>query len=809
MKRFYGCVIFIITLALYAAGTCPTVFVGDGGELISAAYLMGIPHSPGYPLFCLLGKLFTWLPLGTIAFRVNLVAPFFAALAVLFLYYFLKKAVSGSGLFAFLFAALFAFTEAFWSQATHAKGALYIMNIFFLALSSWFLASWYYERKNKYIYLVAFFSGLALANHHTALAFLPGFLLFFFFSDRRRVMNIKLMAGSLLFFLAGLAAYLYLPLRAAEYPLLNSNNPADLKGMLEHILRSQYGALSKNSMTFGLFLAQARNIFFQLNRQFTLPLVLLALPGLYVCARKFRPWFYFSFTVFLLVLAGIAAVINTELTPASLAANNLFFLPVYFMVLLWLYFGALQLNTGLKNRTAAFLLPAAVAFFAVFFLLSNFKSNDKSGNYLAYSYGVNTLRSCDNGGVIFLNEDTPLYQLAYLQFVEKARPDITVCDENGEAYRTLLTKYDKGVVYKNFLSIKAEAYLEAALKTDRPVYHTIESGVFANKPFKNIPSGILYRVQRAGEIVRDSGRIFSFSDTGTGEKNYDIFNRDMLARYRVFKADYLFSILKKEESLAELTAAGALSSDMDWLQHEIGTVYARYGYTKEYLLQMEKAAALYRTSFERRNNLGNAYLGAGRLNEAVREFDAAAKSAPEIAAPLHNKGIALNALGKKTEAKEAFAAAALLGQSESWQALLGLYLQDGELANARVLLKKLIKTDPRNIDYYTNAGVAFEKQGKSKEAEKIYLDVLAVKPGDPYARIDLGNIYINRNQVNEAAAEYETALKYNPGLVEAYYNLGVAFLKLNRPEEAKRSWQKALELNPAHTGAKEALKYIK
>ena len=59
--------------AIYAAGACPTIYVGDSGELVTAVHLLGIPHPTGYPLYVLLGKLWTLLvPVGSIAFRMSL-----------------------------------------------------------------------------------------------------------------------------------------------------------------------------------------------------------------------------------------------------------------------------------------------------------------------------------------------------------------------------------------------------------------------------------------------------------------------------------------------------------------------------------------------------------------------------------------------------------------------------------------------------------------------------------------------------------------------------------------------------------------
>ncbi|MFH1073526.1 MAG: DUF2723 domain-containing protein, partial [Candidatus Firestonebacteria bacterium] len=804
----FGYFIFLITLTVYILTSCPAVYVGDGGELISAAYLLGIPHSPGYPLFCLLGKIFSFLPVGTIAFRVNLTAAFFAALTVLFLYYLLKKIISGSGIFAFLFAAVFAFSQAFWSQASTAKGALYILNVFFLVLISYQLVLWYYARKDKYLYLSSLFYGLCLTNHQTAIGFLPGFLLFIWVADRSTFKKLKLIAGCTALFFLGLSVYLYLPLRAWEYPLINSNNPANLKGMLDHILRRQYGSLTKNAFSFSVFFSQLQNIFILLNKQFTIILMLMAAAGCYYMAKLLKPLFFMTLAVFLAVAGGIVVLLNSELTSAGREVNNLFFIPLYVCAFLWIVFGIFMLKDKYRSKIVSFLALFTVFFFVLFLIKTNYNANDKSNNYLAFTYGVNTLNSCENNAIIFVNEDTPLYQLAYLQFVEKARPDIIVCDENGTAYRTLLTKEDQGVVYKNYMAVKVEACLQAALKSGRPIYHTIESGVFANKALKKNAEGLLYRIRGADSALRQKPLILDFKYPADWQK-YDIFNRDMLARYHIFAADYYFSCGEKEQAFNELNLAGKIAFDMDWVQHEIGTVYGRFGCRNEYLKQMEKAAALYKTSFERRNNLGNAYLSFNRLEDAVREFKTAVKNSPGAAAPYHNMGIALCALGKRTEAKESYLTAAKLGQAESLQALVLLYIEDKDFEKALPVLEKLFRQYPGNSDLYVSLGLACEKQGKLKEAEKIYKSVLLSAPGNPYARVNLGNIYINKNMAGAAAREYELALNYNPGLTDACYNLGVAYFRLNKPAEAKNCWLKTLELKPDHAGAREALKYVR
>ena len=70
-----------VTFAVYFYTLAPTVVGGDSGELITAAHTLGVVHPPGYPLYTVLTKLFTLLPFGEIAWRVNLLSAVSGALA--------------------------------------------------------------------------------------------------------------------------------------------------------------------------------------------------------------------------------------------------------------------------------------------------------------------------------------------------------------------------------------------------------------------------------------------------------------------------------------------------------------------------------------------------------------------------------------------------------------------------------------------------------------------------------------------------------------------------------------------------------
>jgi hypothetical protein len=76
----------ITSLILYVRTLAPGVLPGDSGEFQVLAYQLGIAHCPGYPVYLLMAKLVTFLPVGDIAYRVNLFSAIMAALAVCSVY---------------------------------------------------------------------------------------------------------------------------------------------------------------------------------------------------------------------------------------------------------------------------------------------------------------------------------------------------------------------------------------------------------------------------------------------------------------------------------------------------------------------------------------------------------------------------------------------------------------------------------------------------------------------------------------------------------------------------------------------------
>lgn len=128
---------FLSALILYLRTLVPGVFVSDFAEFQYQPARLGLPHPNGFPFYMLLGRLWSHLPWGSVAWRMNLLSTLGGALAVAVTAGFarrLSKRIS-SGLLA---AGLLALSPTFWFFSLAAER--YTLNLALLVGSLW--AAW-------------------------------------------------------------------------------------------------------------------------------------------------------------------------------------------------------------------------------------------------------------------------------------------------------------------------------------------------------------------------------------------------------------------------------------------------------------------------------------------------------------------------------------------------------------------------------------------------------------------------------------------------------------------------------------------
>ena len=164
---FVGFFTFCVALTIYLVTLPPDLtwahYGYDGGELITASVTLGVPHPPGYPLYILWGKLFSYLPLGTIAYRYNLFSAVSASLAASFLALIIHRRFDfwvslGAGLSC-------AFAPLVWQQAIITE--VYTFNLFVVALLLWWIDGKRHPFGSGFLWVVA------VTTHLTSLLLFP------------------------------------------------------------------------------------------------------------------------------------------------------------------------------------------------------------------------------------------------------------------------------------------------------------------------------------------------------------------------------------------------------------------------------------------------------------------------------------------------------------------------------------------------------------------------------------------------------------------------------------------------------------
>jgi tetratricopeptide (TPR) repeat protein len=223
MKRWHAvlaAVAFLVPLAVYVRTLTPTVPFWDSGEFIATSHILGLPHPPGNPVYTMLGRMTTFLPVETVAWRVNFMSALASALAALFTFLIVARALrrwSGEeppsvsswlacrvgGLVAAFFIA---FSSSFWDSAVEAE--VYSLSSFLIVFSIWLAFNWWdrLDRKgnDQVLLLIVYLLAVSTGVHLGTVLVAPGLLLLFmmvrpqyFFGDARFWLSVAL-AGSFL-----------------------------------------------------------------------------------------------------------------------------------------------------------------------------------------------------------------------------------------------------------------------------------------------------------------------------------------------------------------------------------------------------------------------------------------------------------------------------------------------------------------------------------------------------------------------------------------------------------------------------------
>lgn len=480
MKKAIGpAFLFFFFFLVYLVSAAPSVFWWDSGELVANVKTLGVPHRPGFPLYVLLAKLFSYLPIGGFVYQQNLFSGFCGALALVFFHLSLvmflgrqNDLLGGSAarrnLVAFFTTLTIGFTFTFWIQAVRAE--VYTLNAFLFTFAVYcFLRatppprpeairqpSASFPRPNpepateesaphvpevikvgnfataRWLWLGIFVSFLGLGNHHiTLLATFP-FLFAVAGPSTFASLNFKKWMGLLFLFLLGISTYLYLPVRAWSQPLFNWGGPADFASTANLVLATDsYKTISTSFMDNLVKMHQLLSVLFD---QLGMGLFFFAFGGFLILLFTNKSWFWKA----ALLLAGnllVTALLAAEVIPDNPDLHgylvfSLFALGLGIATTIAAFFGVVEHAVGaVSNFLVGFARVGLAGLFLLFSLIPWTFSRplcDLSENRIALKMAQEALSPVPPGGVVFLDSPALDFVLRGVQYGEGWRKDVIV-----------------------------------------------------------------------------------------------------------------------------------------------------------------------------------------------------------------------------------------------------------------------------------------------------------------------------------------------------------------------------------------------
>ena len=384
----------------------------DSGDLVSAAWLGGVAHPPGYPLYLGLAWLAQRVLPGEVALRSNLLSAFFALLAALGLYAWLRRlAVSPS--LAGLAALSLGLAPLVWSQAVISE--VYTLQLFLstLALMQFSWGSGWFA--SDLLRGVTF--GLALANHPTSLFLAPVLL---FDSNSPKATQDDPRARLLLRFAVAavfaLTLYASLLLRGMGESPVNWGRVNSFERLLWVMRGGSYASYLTPSASLGDKLPDLLGLLTATGW----PLVLLA--GLSLALLKGQA----TLKRLSLVLLALHLVFGLSYATRDWQVN---LLPLFLLMAFWLGLGLARLPGQLWPQRAGVLrwaLAGLVCLSLAFATLRAWPLVDASRDRRAAEFAETILGQAPPDSLIFTNEDRDTFALWYYHYVLGWRPDVAV-----------------------------------------------------------------------------------------------------------------------------------------------------------------------------------------------------------------------------------------------------------------------------------------------------------------------------------------------------------------------------------------------
>lgn len=665
-QTLIGLAVFSVAFFIYLKTLTPTVGYHDSGDMTISAFLLGIPHPPGYPLFCLLGKVFTCIPIGNIAYRLNFMSGLFGALTVMMVYFItlkvgsnlndvVKKRRSEEKTTSLIYsitsslpllippivsAFMLCFAITFWEQATIAEK--YTLNALFATILIFILLKWQEtvvesrrqraeSRKqdevksqrtkdpitqlpnypvtqlpNKLLYLFSFILGLSFTHHLQTIFLVPAgiyFVLITIGRNYKKIITTQFIVKNFILFILPLTLYLYLPIRAKAKPLANWGDPATFERFKEHITAEAYGGFfAMDTMLQNLIEHISKFFIHQIT---FLPLIIGLLGGIILFIKRR----HLAISLLIIVMADIFHSIRY-----TIPNIEDYYIPAFIIISMCISQGIGGImELMVKKWKVKEFIYLFFLLLPLFPLLSNYQYNDRSKYYLPYDHCMNILNLLEKNALLITKGDDDLFPIWYLQYIEKRRTDVA-------PFNMILFKHPWHIEQNK----RHHPHLSLSVK----------------------PAKIIRCTNPQGDGLDDISRSRLVDTVNRNCETYPTYAYyiDCLSKgYSLVIEGLLCRVLKKADIKRQLDG---LETHRDWLK------FTRQIYKGK--IKDRRGLETLKTYAMTYLNRGTTYFTLGKYKEAMEEFKAGIKIQPEFLDLHYNLGGTYLNLGMRNEAINEF-----------------------------------------------------------------------------------------------------------------------------------------------------------
>jgi hypothetical protein len=399
----------IIPLIFYVLTLERKLIGGDTSWYMCELPQMALLPPTGYPVFALIGKLFSIVPIGPLALRLNLISAVFASLTILFLFLAINKITKN--IYASIIASFsFAFVYPYWFFANRLE--FDTLNSFFIAILLFAIFTYKETPSRKNLYFCFACLGFLLTNHPIAFFIMPAFLIMVIILNPKIFKNIKAVFLSILFFILPLFSYFFTYMRFLQ----NFENENSLIKFIYYITgRESSGATFGGSFGDKNFSEIIKVVFDYLKliyNNYGIVLILIALAGLIYLFKKNWKIAAFSLLAIIFNLVITTQYLNWAVLNYTLDIMLIMSIYIGFGILLFLDILNFLFERNIKNRRdisiknpfrniAVIILILLFASQPVFLIISNYKNCDRKNPQGIYVFWNNAFN--------LMNKNSKLY----------------------------------------------------------------------------------------------------------------------------------------------------------------------------------------------------------------------------------------------------------------------------------------------------------------------------------------------------------------------------------------------------------------